>query len=136
MIEERVIAEPRHFQHRLDQRPLAVPFDAAIGRLRQQAHGAVKRGRGAAIELEFRATQALTLGQRRVVEEGQLQRALHLEDAVADQKHDRDVRIDAARRFVRQAEARAARQEIDGVRLIVGHGPAQSPVYGAIRPRA
>src|SRR6185312_2728557 len=108
MVEQRVIAEACHFQHRLDERAIAIPFETAIRRARQSAHGAIKHRRGAAIELELRAAEALALGERRIIEKRQLQRALHLEDAIADQKNDRDMRIDAARLFVGQAEARAA----------------------------
>ena len=119
MVEQCVVAEARHFQHRLDKRAVTVPFEPAARCPRQPADSAIELRRGAAIELELGAAEALALGERRIIEKESFTARFILKTR-SPTRNTIEICVSIRRGVpVREAEARATRQEIDRLRLVV-----------------
>jgi hypothetical protein len=82
-----VLVEAAHLQQVLDDLALAVELDAAVGRARQAAHLAIDVRRGGAVEGQLALQRPAPQLQRRVVQEAEIDRPLHLEGRAADQEH-------------------------------------------------
>ena len=117
-VEQRVVREALHRHQPVDRLPASfagIQEQPSVGAAAECHHLPVERGRGAAVDRQFRQTGGVALVQRRIVQIGIAHRALQLQRPVAGQENQGGMGVDPLHRQT----AMAARIAQEGDRLLL-----------------
>ena len=118
-VEQTVLVEAHHLDHRIDQRTVAVEGEAAVARPRDAPDAKIEVGRGAPVERHLALAQGQAQFGRREIDIVELDRALELVGTRAGQNHHRDVGLDDIDRTRAQSMGQRIGEKCDGLGLEV-----------------
>ncbi|HEX3209508.1 MAG TPA: hypothetical protein VHQ91_09030 [Geminicoccaceae bacterium] len=117
-VEQRRLVKTTHLEQPFDGAAAALERVAALGRSMHADQSPVEHGRGPPVELQLGLERNASLGRARKIEKAVADRALHFEDAVADQEDQGCVRRDPLDLGAWHAEGGAPAQRVDQRALV------------------
>ena len=91
MIEQGILGEALHFHHPINRPPVVAQTEAAVRMSDDRDNAAVEVPRRPPVDCHLRLAEALTRGRTAVIQVGEADSPLQLEDAGAGEEQDRRV---------------------------------------------